>query len=121
MDFFYLFQIYPNRSFLCYSQLHIAIVNELDNPHIISAIIRLAPAPWLLDIKNDYAQAPIHLAALTGQSDIVRRLLVAGAKVCLTNEYTHTLFSHSFKMISVSPNDVVIDFTRILVLHKKKR
>lgn len=67
--------------FLKFSQLHIAIVNELNNPQIISAIIRLAPAPWLLDIKNDDAQAPIHLAVLTGQSNIVRRLLVAGAKV----------------------------------------
>lgn len=63
----------------CYSQLHLAIINEI--PHIIWAIIRLAPAPWLLDLKNDDAQAPIHLAALTRQSNVVRRLVISGAKV----------------------------------------
>lgn len=62
-----------------YSQLHLAIINEI--PHIIWAIIRLAPAPWLLDLKNDDAQAPIHLAVLTRQSNVVRRLLMSGAKV----------------------------------------
>lgn len=45
------------------------------------SIIQLAPAAWLLDIKNDSAQTPIHLAVLTGQSNIARRLLIAGAKV----------------------------------------
>lgn len=41
----------------------------------------MAPEPIYLDIQNDDAQTPIHLAALTGQSEIVRRLLVAGAEV----------------------------------------
>lgn len=59
--------------------MHLAIINEIS--HIIWVIIRLAPAPWLLDLKNDDAQAPIHLAALTKQSNVVRRLLVAGANV----------------------------------------
>lgn len=62
-------------------RLHIAIISEFVQTHVIWAIIRLAPSPWLLDIKNDYAQAPIHLAVLTGQSNVVRRLLIAGAKV----------------------------------------
>lgn len=65
---------------LQFSQLHLAIINEI--PRIIWAIIRLAPAPWLLDLKNDDAQAPIHLAALTRQSNVVRRLVISGAKVC---------------------------------------
>ncbi|XP_055298376.1 NF-kappa-B inhibitor cactus isoform X2 [Sitodiplosis mosellana] len=73
---------------LCYrqdsdgdTQLHLAIINEI--PHIIWAIIRLAPAAWLLDQKNDDAQAPIHLAVLTRQPNVVRRLLVAGANASI--------------------------------------
>lgn len=62
-----------------YSQLHLAIINEI--PQMIWAIIRLTPAPWLLDMKNDDAQSPIHLAAITKQSNVVRRLLIAGANV----------------------------------------
>lgn len=34
-----------------------------------------------MDLKNDDAQAPIHLAVLTGQPNVVRHLLIAGAKV----------------------------------------
>lgn len=48
---------------------------------IIWEIIKLAPAPWLLDMKNDYGSAPIHIAAFTRQSNVIRRLLIAGAKV----------------------------------------
>lgn len=47
----------------------------------IYAIIRIAPHHACLDIPNDDAQAPLHLAVLTRQSHIVRGLLVAGAKV----------------------------------------
>ncbi|XP_031628965.1 NF-kappa-B inhibitor cactus [Contarinia nasturtii] len=73
---------------LCYkqdndgdTQLHLAIINEIEQ--MILAIIRITPAPWLLDMKNDDAQSPIHLAALTQQSNVVRRLLVAGANASI--------------------------------------
>lgn len=59
--------------------MHLAILGKYEQA--IWAIIRLAPHPSCLDIRNDDAQAPLHLAVLTRQSDIVRRLLVAGAKV----------------------------------------
>lgn len=61
------------------SALHLAIINEI--PNIVRKIIRLAPQPWLLDLKNDDAQAPIHLAVLTRQANVVRHLLINGAKV----------------------------------------
>lgn len=60
------------------SALHLAIINEIPN---VIWLIRLAPQPWLLDLKNDDAQAPIHLAVLTRQADVVRHLLISGAKV----------------------------------------
>lgn len=49
-------------------------------------------APYLLDIQNDDAQTPIHLATLKGQSEIVRRLLIAGAEVNRTNEIVASLW-----------------------------
>lgn len=64
-------------------QLHIAIMHQMDM-YIISEVIKMAPAPWLLELKNDIGAAPIHFAVLTGQSNVVRRLLIAGAKVSQT-------------------------------------
>lgn len=61
-----------------FSQLHIAVTNE---PKYALGVIRLASAPWLLDIQNDYGQTAMHLAALSGQSNIIRTLLMFGAKV----------------------------------------
>lgn len=43
-------------------------------------MIRAAPHPRLLDTPNDDADSPLHLAVLTGQSRIVRWLIIAGAK-----------------------------------------
>lgn len=96
-----------------YSQLHLAIINEIPM-NMIWQIIRLAPAPWLLDLKNDDAQAPVHLAVLTRQPNVVRRLLIAGAKVC--NIYFHDdsisnelilEFRHSYTVISVRARDLL--------------
>lgn len=74
---FYLISIY----LFIFSDLHIAIVNQ--TPRIVSAIIQLTPDSNYLNIKNDHVQAPIHLAAITQQSHIVRHLLIAGASVCV--------------------------------------
>lgn len=56
-----------------------AIIGEY--VQVAHAIIRLAPIPAVLDIRNDQGQTPMHLAVLTNQSEIVRRLMLAGAKV----------------------------------------
>lgn len=76
------------------------------------AIIRLAPVPEALDIRNDDAHAPLHLAVLTRQHEIVRILLLAGAKVsvcidcgnfcfCFVQSIGHCLLllSHSFRYV----------------------
>lgn len=57
--------------------LHIAILKEF--PEVALALIRSAPHPKYLDTRNDDAQSPLHLAVLTGQSRIVRWLIVSGA------------------------------------------
>ncbi|XP_054711647.1 NF-kappa-B inhibitor cactus-like [Uloborus diversus] len=59
--------------------LHLAIVEALSD--ITCPLIQLAPHPDFLDITNDLYQTPLHLAALTGKSNIVRKLIVAGATV----------------------------------------
>lgn len=61
-----------------YRQLHIAIINGF--LEVVYSLIRLAPHPCLLDIVNDMSQSPLHLAVLTNQPIIVRRLVAAGAR-----------------------------------------
>ncbi|XP_043270350.1 NF-kappa-B inhibitor cactus [Venturia canescens] len=59
------------------TQLHIAIVQGFLEAAF--SLIRMAPHPLLLNILNDDCQAPLHLAVLTRQSRIARRLILAGA------------------------------------------
>lgn len=68
--------------------MHIAIIHEIER--IIPTLIQLAAAPWWLDIQNDDNQTPLHLAVLTKQPAVVRRLLICGANasVCDANGNT---------------------------------
>lgn len=59
------------------TQLHIAIIQSFTD--VVNSLIRLAPHPCLLDILNDHSQTPLHLAVLTRQARITRRLVAAGA------------------------------------------
>lgn len=65
-------------SISAFSQLHIAVLNK---PDYVPGIIRLADEPWMLDIQNDFGQTAMHFAAMSGQAEIVRNLLIYGAKV----------------------------------------
>ncbi|XP_071572240.1 NF-kappa-B inhibitor cactus [Temnothorax nylanderi] len=65
------------------TQLHIAIIRGYMEAALI--LIRLAPHPCFLDTYNDDTQSPLHLAVLTNQSLIVRRLILAGADPSLRN------------------------------------
>lgn len=67
-------------NFFFYRQLHIAIIHGLPANTILE-LITLSPHPYFLDIQNDIAQSPLHLAILTGQPQIARLLLVSGAEV----------------------------------------
>jgi ankyrin repeat protein len=64
--------------------LHLAVSMGLVD--ISYAIIRVASHPECLDIYNNLYQTPLHLAALTEQNDIARRLILSGATVDLGNK-----------------------------------
>ncbi|XP_055639474.1 NF-kappa-B inhibitor cactus-like [Toxorhynchites rutilus septentrionalis] len=57
--------------------LHVAIVQESSD--MVEKLIGSVPASWL-DIQNAFGHTPLHLAMLTGQRKIVRRLLEAGSR-----------------------------------------
>merc|ERR1712038_1379331 len=46
---------------------------------VVFALIRMAPHPDFLDIQNNELYAPLHIAVLMNQPNMVRRLIVAGA------------------------------------------
>lgn len=60
--------------------LNIAILER--QTQLVSEFIKLAPGCVWLDIQNsDMWQTPLHLAALTHQMEIARRLMVGGADI----------------------------------------
>ncbi|KAK0099078.1 hypothetical protein PV326_006542 [Microctonus aethiopoides] len=71
------------------TQLHIAIIQGFFEAAAFS-LIRMAPHPDLLDIINDDGQAPLHLAALTRQSRMARRLIIGGANPSLRDSKGNT-------------------------------
>lgn len=71
--------------FAKHSPLHLACISGFVD--VVAALIRMAPHPCLLNIQNDVAQTPLHLAALTVQPTILRMLLLAGAEVSLFENY----------------------------------
>ncbi|XP_032681248.1 NF-kappa-B inhibitor alpha-like [Odontomachus brunneus] len=65
------------------TQLHIAIVQGFVEATF--SLIKMAPHPCLLNTLNDDCQSPLHLAVLTHQPTIVRRLILAGADPSMRN------------------------------------
>jgi len=69
-------QLYePDKDGDC--QLHLAIASGFTE--VVFALIRMAPHPTYLDIQNNELYAPLHIAVLMNQPNMVRRLVVAGA------------------------------------------
>jgi hypothetical protein len=48
---------------------------------VVVVLLQRTPHPLLLDIQNDCAQTALHIAVATSQPNIVRKLIIAGAKV----------------------------------------
>lgn len=71
-------------SFFRFRPLHLACISG--SVDVVAALIRMAPHPCLLNIQNDVAQTPLHLAALTAQPNIMRILLLAGAEVIFNKD-----------------------------------
>ncbi|KAL0121074.1 hypothetical protein PUN28_008655 [Cardiocondyla obscurior] len=65
------------------TQLHIAIMQGYVEAALV--LIRIAPHPCLLNTYNDDMQSSLHLAVLTSQSLVARRLILAGADPSLRN------------------------------------
>ncbi|XP_015596054.1 NF-kappa-B inhibitor cactus [Cephus cinctus] len=70
------------------TQLHIAIVQGFLEAAL--SLIRMVPHSCLLNMLNDDGQSPLHLAVLTHQPIIVRRLILAGANPALRNSRGNT-------------------------------
>lgn len=61
-------------------------------PHkqVTKTLIRLAPSSLYLDIQNDVYLTPLHLAVLTEQPEIVRDLVINGAKTTVRDRHGNT-------------------------------
>ena len=70
------------------SQLHLAIASGYQE--VVAAMVRLAPHPDCLNLQNNELYAPLHIAVLTDQPGLVRRLVVAGARTSTRDQEGNT-------------------------------
>ena len=75
------------------TQLHLAIASSYGD--VVTALGRLAPAPEYLNIQNCELYAPLHIAVLTNQPAMVRRLVVAGAATQIMDQEGNTPLHHA--------------------------
>uniref|UniRef100_A0A1E1XSP6 Uncharacterized protein n=1 Tax=Amblyomma sculptum TaxID=1581419 RepID=A0A1E1XSP6_AMBSC len=68
--------------------LHVAVIEGWTR--LLLRIIRETPHPDLLDIRNDFGQTALHLAALCGRHHEARLLVVAGATVDILDDAGRT-------------------------------
>lgn len=86
------------------TQLHMAIIHK--RVHRCLSFISLAPSPHWLDIRNNLSQTVLHLAVITRQVDIVRRLMVGGADInvmdCRGNTPLHIACRNGYTEIALT-------------------
>jgi len=75
------------------TQLHLAIASNYED--VVNALVRLAPKPEYLNIQNDELYAPLHIAVLTNQPNMVRKLVVAGATTQIVDQEGNTPLHHA--------------------------
>jgi len=75
------------------TQLHLAIASSYED--VVNALVRLAPKPDYLNIQNNELYAPLHIAVLTNQPVVVRRLVVAGAATHILDQEGNTPLHHA--------------------------
>ena len=68
--------------------LHTAIIQGYFEATL--SLINMAPHPCLFDILNDDVQTALHLAVITNQPKVVRKLVVAGADLSIRNYQGNT-------------------------------
>ncbi|XP_005100816.1 NF-kappa-B inhibitor cactus [Aplysia californica] len=83
------------------SLLNVCIINHRTEESL--TLINMAPDYDWLNIPNTTWQTPLHLAASTGQEDIVRRLICAGANVLMQdhrgNTPLHCACAHGYEQV----------------------
>lgn len=70
------------------TRLHTAVIQLLSEYGLYC--ISLAPCAKYLNIKNNYLQTPIHLATITRQANLVRKLMTSGAQVDARDHHGNT-------------------------------
>merc|ERR1712121_456333 len=75
------------------TQLHLAIASNYED--VVNALVRLAPEPEYLNIQNNELYAPLHIAVLTNQPNMVRKLVVAGATTQIVDREGNTPLHHA--------------------------
>jgi len=70
------------------NHLHLSIIHGL--PDVTLQVIGLAPDWEWLSQSNNLLQSPLHLAVITRQVDVVRRLMCAGARLDLQDQTGNT-------------------------------
>merc|ERR1712033_55323 len=75
------------------TQLHLAIASNYED--VVNALVRLAPKPEYLNIQNNELYAPLHIAVLTNQPNMVRKLVVAGATTQIVDREGNTPLHHA--------------------------
>jgi len=68
--------------------LHLAVIQGFIE--VVFSLVRILPDPRFLEIPNKKLQTPLHLAVLTNQAPLVRRLVVGGASVLLRDRFGNT-------------------------------
>ena len=71
-----------------FSHLHLSIIHN--RPEVTMQIIGLAPSGEWLNQTNNLQQTPLHIAVLTRQVAVVRRLVCAGASVDVRDQTGNT-------------------------------
>ena len=92
-------------------QLHLAIASGY--VEVVNALVRMAPHPYYLSIQNNASYAPLHIAILQNQPAIVRRLVVAGARLDVRdkdgNTPLHTAASRGYKVYHLNKKGNIND------------
>lgn len=68
--------------------LHLAVLQGFIE--VVFSLVRIISDPSLLEIPNNKLQTPLHLAVLTNQAPLVRRLVVGGSSVLLRDGHGNT-------------------------------
>ena len=61
------------------NQVHLAVASGMVD--VVEALTRIAPSPQHLSMQNAQGYTPLHIAVLQNQPAILRRLVVAGARL----------------------------------------